>query len=401
MKVLVIGNRVPWPLKDGGAIATYNMLLGLSQLGVEIHFVTLNTKKHFVEADTIQKAFSFCKVVKTYEIDTSLSAVKALLNLFSKRSYHIERFTDNGFTQLIQSTIDQEQFDLIHFESLFVTQYVQWIHTQKGAKKNSTPCIYRSHNIEYKIWELLAQTTKNPIKRWYLKLLAKRLKTFETTISKRFEAIVCISPIDLKDCQTWGLKAQLLQLPGGIVANHETTISPNDNLYHLAYMNWMPNQEAMEWFQSEVWPIVHKQHPSVHFYMAGKGMPDRYFKWNTTYFHVQGEVESANEFAKDKGILVVPLNSGSGIRMKTIEAMMEGKAVVTTVIGANGLIVEKDKDCLIAHDAHSLAEALSQLILNPELRTKIAKNGQLTALKNYENTAVSSAWKRLYEGLIH
>ena len=401
MKVLVIGNRVPCPLKDGGAIATYNMLLGLSQLGVEIHFITLNTKKHFVEADTIQKAFSFCKVVKTYEIDTSLSVFKALLNLFSKRSYHIDRFTDPGFTQLIQSTIDQEQFDLIHFESLFITQYVQWLQTQKGAGLDSIPCVYRSHNIEYKIWELLAQTTNNPIKRWYLKLLAKRLKTFETSISKRFEAIVCISPIDLKDCQTWGLKAKLLQLPGGIIAHDATTISPNDNLYHLAYMNWMPNQEAMEWFQSEVWPIVHKQHPSVHFYMAGKGMPDRYFKWNTTHFHVQGEVESANEFAKDKGILVVPLNSGSGIRMKTIEAMMEGKAVVTTVIGANGLNIEKDKDCLIAHDAPSFAEALSQLILNSELRTEIAKNGQLTALKNYENTAVSSAWKTLYERLIH
>jgi glycosyltransferase involved in cell wall biosynthesis len=391
LKVLVIGNRVPWPLKDGGAIATYNMLLGLSQLGVEIHFITLNTKKHFVEADTIQKAFSFCKVVKTYEIDTSLSVFKALLNLFSKRSYHIDRFTDPGFTQLIQSTIDQEQFDLIHFESLFITQYVQWLQTQKGAGLDSIPCVYRSHNIEYKIWELLAQTTKNPIKRWYLKLLAKRLKTFETSISKRFEAIVCISPIDLKDCQTWGLKAKLLQLPGGIIAH----------LYHLAYMNWMPNQEAMEWFHSEVWPIVHKQHPSVHFYMAGKGMPARYFKWNTTHFHVQGEVDSASEFAKDKGILVVPLNSGSGIRMKTIEAMMEGKAVVTTVIGANGLTVEKDKDCLIAHDAQSFAAALSQLILNPELRTEIAENGQLTAIKNYENTAVSSAWKTLYEGLIH
>lgn len=401
MKVLVIGNRVPWPLKDGGAIATYNMLLGLSQLGVEIHFITLNTKKHFVEADTIQKAFSFCKVVKTYEIDTSLSVFKALLNLFSKRSYHIDRFTDPGFTQLIQSTIDQEQFDLIHFESLFITQYVQWLQTQKGAGLDSIPCVYRSHNIEYKIWELLAQTTKNPIKRWYLKLLAKRLKTFETSISKRFEAIVCISPIDLKDCQTWGLKAKLLQLPGGIIAHHAKSMRPNDNLYHLAYMNWMPNQEAMEWFHSEVWPIVHKQHPSVHFYMAGKGMPARYFKWNTTHFHVQGEVDSASEFAKDKGILVVPLNSGSGIRMKTIEAMMEGKAVVTTVIGANGLTVEKDKDCLIAHDAQSFAAALSQLILNPELRTEIAENGQLTAIKNYENTAVSSAWKTLYEGLIH
>jgi glycosyltransferase involved in cell wall biosynthesis len=377
------------------------MLLGLSQLGVEIHFITLNTNKHFVDPTTVQKVFSFCQSVKTFEIDTSISVTKAFLNLFSKRSYHIERFTHKGFAQLLQTTIEAEQFDLIHFESLFVTQYVELLQNQIGFNINSIPCLYRSHNIEYKIWELLARSTKNPLKRLYLNLLAKRLKTFEKRISQRFKAIVCISPIDLEDCQSWGLHTQLTQLPGGIVHQASNSISPNDTIYHLAYMNWMPNQEAMEWFHKAVWPSLHQKHPDVHFYMAGKDMPSRYFKWNTSHFHVQGEVDSASEFAKDKGILVVPLNSGSGIRMKTIEAMMEGKAVVTTVIGAKGLNVEKTKDCLIVENAQSFADALSYLILNPQMRVEMAKNGQLTALKNYENSAVSQAWKTLYAGLIH
>ena len=394
MKVLVIGNRVPWPLKDGGAIASYNMLLGLSQLGIEIHFVSLNTNKHYVDQASIQNAFGFCKSVHTFDIDTSLSPLKAFVNLLSKQSYHIERFTHQGFTQLIQSILDKEAFDLIHFESLFTTQYRQWIRTD-------LPCIYRGHNIEYKIWELLSDHSSNPLKKWYLRLLARRLKSFETNIAQLFESVVCISPIDLNDVQTWELKGHLTQLPGGIVYQAKAFKTPNDKLYHLGYMNWLPNQQAMQWFHDEVWPIVTAKFPKAEFFMAGKSMPLQFFNWQDKQFNVTGEVDSAKGFTEDKGILLVPLNSGSGIRMKTIEAMMEGKAVVTTQLGANGLLIEHGRDCLIAQDAESFADAVVSLISNADLRHQIAIQGQATAMAHYENTQVSKQWEKLYQALIH
>ena len=107
MKVLIIGSRIPWPLNDGGAIATYNLLKGLSELGIEIHYMSLNTKKHFVDEATIAKEFSFLKAIKPFKIDTSISPIKALLNVIQTSSYNIDRFTSLEFRDIIQAYINE------------------------------------------------------------------------------------------------------------------------------------------------------------------------------------------------------------------------------------------------------------------------------------------------------
>ena len=70
MKILVLGSRIPYPQRDGGAIATFGMLKELAAQGAEITYFTFNTKKHFVSKNDIEKHFGFCKVIPFY-IDAS------------------------------------------------------------------------------------------------------------------------------------------------------------------------------------------------------------------------------------------------------------------------------------------------------------------------------------------
>jgi glycosyltransferase involved in cell wall biosynthesis len=165
-------------------------------------------------------------------------------------------------------------------------------------------------------------------------------------------------------------------------------------------MEWMPNMEAMEWFNNDIWPIIEKHSNTAEFFMAGKHMPDRYKQWATSRFHVDGEVESLEQFSSDKAILTVPLRSGSGIRIKTIEAMMSGKAVVTTAQGAQGLDIKDGEHCLIANEAQTFAQACIQLLENTELRKHIAQNGQRYAESHFGNEAVSRVWHEFYATLI-
>jgi len=150
MKVLVIGSRIPYPLHDGGAIATYNLLKGLSEQGVEVSFASLNTNKHFASQETIADKFSFLKSVKTFDIHTDISAFGALKNLFSSKSYNIERFYNKTFEQELCQLIGINHFDVIHFEGLFVAAYATAI-----KKITKTPLVLRQHNIEYNIWKTL------------------------------------------------------------------------------------------------------------------------------------------------------------------------------------------------------------------------------------------------------
>lgn len=394
MKVLIIGSRVPFPLRDGGAIATYNLLKGLSEQEVEVDFITLNTSKHFVESSTFEKEFSFLNHSEFFYIDTTLKPLKALKNIFSKGSYNVERFTDPEFARRIQNLCDNNQYDIIHFEGLFVAQYLPMIRT-KAVK------LLRQHNIEYTIWKTLA-ATKRGLMRCYLKFLANRLYEFEKTITPQFDALVSITESDrTASIYMLGFKNTLATIPAGIL--HENTSPQNINssyMYHIGSMEWMPNLEAMEWFHKDIWPLIARASPEAEFFMAGKNMPISYQAWSDNQFHVNGEVESVENFSADKSILVVPLRSGSGIRIKTIEAMMAGKAVVTTTQGAQGLDIIDGEHCLIADDAKTFADKTLSLIKDDALRHRLSTNGKLYADSNFGNEAVSRVWKEFYATLI-
>ena len=162
MKVLIIGSRIPFPLHDGGAIATFNLLKGLTDIGIETTYISLNTLKHFADQQTIQNEFGFLKSIIPYQIDTKIRPLKALTNLFGNASYNIERFYDPGFEALLIQHLQQNTYDIVHFEGLFATPYIDAI-----KRQTNVPTLLRQHNIEYQIWERLAKNEKQPIKKWY------------------------------------------------------------------------------------------------------------------------------------------------------------------------------------------------------------------------------------------
>lgn len=394
MKVLIIGSRIPWPLNDGGAIATYNLLKGLSELGIEVHYMSLNTKKHFVDEATIAKEFSFLKAIKPFTIDTSISPIKALLNVFQTSSYNIDRFTSLEFRDFIQAHINENNFDLIHFEGLFVSQYIDLI-------KTNTPTLLRQHNIEFHIWKTLANTTQFIPKKIYLNFLANRLEKFEKRIIQKFDAVVSITEEDNHFISTQNFKGLQCAIPAGIeIKENKDCKLDYHSIYHIGSMEWMPNQEAMAWFHNDIWPKVTVKNKLVKFYMAGKNMSEHYKNWQTTSFKVIGEVEDQNEFIADKSILVVPLKSGSGIRIKTIEAMLAGKAVVSTSQGAYGLSILHMEHCIIADNEADFANAILILQKDRELRGKLVRNSRKFAVENFGNVEISKKWVSIYDDAI-
>ena len=391
---MIIGSRIPWPLRDGGAIATYNLLKGLSDAGVEVSYLSLNTNKHFADDEIMQKQWGFLEMVGYRNIDTSVKLWPALRNLFTDKSYNIERFMTPEFRADILEELNDKPYDLIHFEGLFVAGYAEGLDC-------SIPKLLRQHNIEYKIWESLADTCRPGLKKWYLHLLSRRLKRFEQNIVHRFDAVVSITEDDKKAIDAMGFKGLSDSIPAGIETKPlpETPVDFN-TVYHVGSMEWMPNQEAMEWFHKSIWPLIAQQNATSVFFMAGKNMPAHYHNWQSKRFQIMGEIDDLNAFTADKSILVVPLRSGSGIRIKTIEAMMVGKAVVTTSFGARGLPIKHGEHCLIADTEADLAQAVLSLLNDAELRNRIAENGKQFAEAHYSNAGVSAQWIALYEKLL-
>lgn len=369
MKLLVIGNRVPWPLHDGGAIATYGMLRSLAENGAEVHFFTFNTKKHFAENATIEKHFGFCKVY-LHPLDASVSVWGAIKNLIFGGSYHLQRYDDLAAVKVLCTLMDDVRFDVILVEGLYsVPVYLRAV----SARRYSTPAAYRAHNLEYQIWARLAAATPNPLKKWYLRLQADRLKTEEFNAWSTFKAIV---PIVKTDAQAIALHlekfphqtnstALFTYQPGIAIERPFAFIHQPLSLFHIGSMEWQANEQGVLWFLQKVWPLLLVKYPKAQFHLAGKGLSKTDPRFFQTGVVNHGEVPDAEDFMHQHGVMIVPIQAGSGIRIKTLEAMALGVPVVSTTVGAQGLNITPHKEIILADEPQSFTNAIVSLLANP------------------------------------
>ena len=399
MKILVVGNRVPWPLHDGGAIATYGMLRSLAENGAEVDFFSFNTKKHFAENAIIEKYFGFCKV-HLVSLDASVKPLKALWNLLFGGSYHMERYDNLEAAVELYDLIQSSNYDCVMAEGLYSMPIALRVMNQLSVKadglisneihensnesvqKKPIKWVYRSHNLEYQIWERLAISEQQSLKRWYLDLQSKRLKRYEIDAWCKMDAIVPIVETDSivihsavseihKNNQLNSGDSVLNQpqihvyQPGIAIESPFAFVHRPLSIFHIGSMEWQANEQGVMWFLKKVWPRVLSAQPNVKFHLAGKGLSKTDPRFFQTGIVNHGEVDDAEVFMQSHGIMIVPIQAGSGIRIKSLEAMALGVPVVSTSIGAQGLTVESGTQMLIADDPAGFADGIIQLLLNP------------------------------------
>jgi glycosyltransferase involved in cell wall biosynthesis len=138
-------------------------------------------------------------------------------------------------------------------------------------------------------------------------------------------------------------------------------------------MNWMPNAEGIRWFIDECLDAVVAKVPGFMFHLAGRNMPEWLKNNENKHLNVVGEVADAKEFVANHNVAIVPLLSGSGIRIKIIESMALGKTVITTMVGAEGILYDEAVNIIIAENKAQMAEAIRRIDENPSLAEEIGK----------------------------
>ncbi|MEY3982963.1 MAG: hypothetical protein RL160_520 [Bacteroidota bacterium] len=383
MNILVVGSRIPYPLHDGGAIATFNQLKSYAALGHQVTLCSLNTRKHYVAQDTMDTVFPFLRNVQAVEANTDIRIIPALRSLLEGSSYNMVRFDVPEMHEKLRELCAAETFDLIQLEGLFTTPYISSIRASTQA-----PILLRQHNVEFRIWEKLAANSGIGLKRWYLNLLARRLKKYELSQLSKVDLVAAITEEDAQDMQRYCPEALMITAPAGIELPNDITEGDPLHSYHLGSMEWMPNKEGVQWLLSEVWPKVKAVEPRAMLHLAGKGLSKDFFQELPEGVINHGEVPDAASWYAPFGISVVPLHAAGGIRMKTLEAMAAGKNVVSTTAGARGLPVQHLRELLIADSADAFADALLSLIQDEALRTKLQQEGRARAAQ-YERLTLS------------
>jgi glycosyltransferase involved in cell wall biosynthesis len=396
MKILQLCNKPPYPSVDGGCIAMKNISLGLIENNVDLKVITISTEKHPFEIDKFPSDFVANTNVEGVFIDTRVNIIDAFSALVTADSYNVSRFFSADFDKKLKEELQNNCYDFVHLESLFLTPFIGTIGNYSDAK-----IVLRSHNLEHLIWERLANLEGNKAKKIYLNHLSKKLKKYEKNVLNDVDGIAAISYEDTKRYEGFSCKVPLVTIPFAIDLKKYKPVYNSVNkgikLFHIGSMDWNPNIEAINWFLDDILPILNMDKLQLH--LAGKNMPDYIKKMNCSGIVIHGMVDSAIDFMGSHDVMIVPLLSGSGMRIKIIEAMAMGKTVISTKVGLEGIAAEHKKNVLIANTAAEFKDMINLLSSKPELMNEIGEKARCFVEENHDNTKVMGNLIAFYKSL--
>jgi len=379
MKILQFCKKTPIPPKDGESIAIHQLSNAFNNNGCDLHVFSLLTPKHKKKKSNLYLKnvnYSFQK------IDTSISYFSMLTNLlFSKKSYIVKRFFDNNANNKLIKLLKEEEFDLIQIEGVFLAYYIPTIRKYSKAK-----IVLRAHNLEFKIWERFSEN-ESFFKKIYLKnILIPRLRNLEIKTAKDVDCIVPISSIDEKYFRNLNIHKPIKTLPAAYEAKKYVKELPQIfSVGFIGGLDWKPNSEGVKWFLKNVWREYVKIKDESIFNLAGRNFPRRYYDLKDTNLFIFGEIDNAQEFTLDNSVMIAPILSGSGMRIKIIEALALGRTVLSTTIGAEGINYENKKNIFIADTPNEWIKILIKLSEDEKILNSVGKAGQELINKDHNS----------------
>ena len=225
-------------------------------------------------------------------------------------------------------------------------------------------------------------------------------RKLEKNLIRQIDILVSISDRDLKKIKKLGYSGPAITIPTGLNMEDYEAIPPaiENSIFFIGSLDWMPNQEGLNWFIDEVLPYLIKTNTSFTFHVAGRNAPEELtekFQHPNIVYH--GEVENARAFMQKYEVMAVPLLTGSGIRIKIIEGMAMGKPVVTSVIGAEGIPATDRKQIFIANEPETFAQDLILLLNNNQLREQVSVEARKFILGNFDTFELSSRLTEFYK----
>ena len=399
MKILQLCKKFPYPLKDGESIAITYLARAFAELGNDVTLLAMNTSKHWFDVGDLPGALDHYAELHTVEIDNRIKPADALRNLFSDKSYHIERFVDPGFEQKLIEILRNDWFDVVQLETLYLAPYIPTI-----RKYSSALVAMRAHNVEHEIWERIAMNG-NWLKQWYLQRITPRLRAFEVAHLNKYDLLIGITERDVAHFRRLGLKKPAIVTPIGLdcrdyLADGASFGRPL-SLSFIGSLDWMPNVEGLRWFLNEVWqPLLSKKFPELTLHIAGRNPPGWLRRLALPNVKVHGEVADAAQFINNHSIMIVPLLSGSGMRAKILEGMALGKVVLSTRMGIEGIEARDQKEALLADSPEDFVQAIEWCHTNTEGLLQLGQRAQVFCVKNYDNLEVARKLTAAYRNLM-
>lgn len=392
-RILALTSRVPWPPREGHQLRSCHVLDALASRH-DVHLLSCLRGDDVPDtgASLRDKLAGFDAFPIPAERSRAVLLRALLKGTLTRTPFVVAKYDIPPLKRRVAELASS--FDMIHVDMLPLMA-----HVPVGI---GLPVVLNAHNVEHRLLEARSSVEPHPAARMYLRTQVSRLRAFERDACRRASAVLACSEEDAGQLRQMARATSVHVVPNGVDLEHnqpDATMPKPARMVFVGQMGWFPNRDGAEWFLAEILPRILKRHADARFVLVGKhaglDVPDDL----RPHVELAGFVADVRRPVLESAVYVVPLRAGSGTRLKVLEAMALGKAIVTTRVGAEGIELQPDRDALFADDAEGFAQAVLSLFNDPARAARLGAAARLAAERRYGWAAIGEAMLDIYESL--
>ena len=403
MNILWLSHLVPYPPKGGVKQRSFNLMKEISQYH-KLFIICFSQKSQQPKAENRREALaglsSVGRIVGHFTFDSDQSQLNRMIlatkSLFTRDPYTVNWLKKQGVGSLIRGTIDEQSIDLIHFDTISWSAYL----------KNTNGCIrvLNHHNIESHMMLRRAGNENNYLKKLYYYQEGWKLKTYEEHVCNQFDLNITCSSKDTGRLLERLPDLRVDTIPNGVDLNYFHPLGLEQKANSMVFaggLSWYPNIAAMEFFARQVWPDLIKYVPDASMTVIGRNPPQWIidFANNTSNFKVTGFVDDVRPYIDHAAVYVCPITDGGGTKLKILDALAMGKAIIAHPIACEGIDVVEGENVIFAETPADYIVAIRMLFNDLMLRNNLGINGRKLVEEKYDYVNIGRKLNRLYSTL--
>ncbi len=390
-RVLVITNRLPYPLDDGWKLRAYHVVRSLAE-GAD---VTLATFHDGDQAALGQFQSSLPRSVEVVAVPPPRrnSPLRLLLGLITRTPIYVWNERSPEMTRAIRKLVEERSFDAGVVELAHLYPYLNEL-------PHSATKVIDTHNIDSLVLDRYADNLAWGPKRFYARMTARKLAGNEDRFFRDADLVWVCSQPEADRLGVTSPDANVDVVPNGVDVRGVVPAEPcrtGSRIVFCGHMGYYPNVDAVEFFSEEVMPLVRARVPDAEFWVVGRSPAPAVVAAGERHdwVHVTGRVDRVQPYMEEAAVVVVPLRVGGGTRLKILEGLALAKGLVSTTVGAEGLSVQDGEHLLMADRPRDFAEAVVRLIDDRELAERLGRTGRKQMEDLYDWGSIGS---RIREG---
>jgi polysaccharide biosynthesis protein PslH len=392
VRILIVSAQFPYPPRSGFAMRLFHLARRLA----ERHEVTLLSYATAEEAAAGDGLAGPVRIVTVARDGTSMrnKRVAQALSLASPRPFSCRSVDSPAMQRAIDELCSREQFDVIQLETSLLCTF----RFPRAAR-----LVLDEHNIEYEVHQRTAEGERSVTRRLFNRLEATRFRRFEQRCWSRVDACMVTSDRELPIVRRHAGQIPVGVVPNGVDIEHFKPgggdIRARTVLFN-GILTYRPNVDAAEHLVDEIWPLVRRRHPDARLTLVGRASPEDRRRFTRPGVEVTGEVPDVRPYLRDAAVVVVPVRIGGGTRLKVVEGLALGKAMVSTSLGCEGIDVRDGEHLLIADGAESFASKVIGLFDDPAKGDELGRAGRGLIERAYSWDLVGRRMETVYDEML-